>query len=363
MGLAGCASTLRRQFSTPEPPPTPSGTDSSPPVTWITNHLGRFPWARPVVDGDTLYSAGHFLLSAIDTDDGSERWQFKVRMPSDHYCYTGRFTMGGDGLYTAGCSRVHAADLSGSVRWRVEKNDLEQSFPVVTDDFVIFNRRNVIALEKRNGTVAWRSDRPGETLSPPVIVGDKVVCGSNTGTAYVYDLSSGKQTASFNTGRDYVTALLSEDGVVYARSDYVHAVDVRTNRERWRVEVGPATNHLPPDLANGVLVTGSDDGTVTAVDVTDGSVRWNVDIAGDSMTPPRIGDDTVYVGSGNRVYAIDLETGARQWHLTWKHQRVDLEVPFGPPPGVIRGTESPLLVADNTLYVGTSGELYAFDVS
>lgn len=63
-----------------------------------------------------------------------------------------------------------------------------------------------------------------------------------------------------------------------------------------------------------IVVTGEDDGTVTATNATTGEVRWRVGLEPPITTSPLVASGTVLIGGGNKsLYALDSRTGLTKW--------------------------------------------------
>ena len=154
-----------------------------------------------------------------------------------------------------------------------------------------------VNVEVSDGTTRWRTverftvegtgwarrgqDRIGELVTgATVTIGDRVVVGSSEGL-YGFDLSDG--------------------------------VPVRA----WQADTGPVlTNSAAGD---DLVVVGSSDGTVSAVDPGDGSIRWQVDLGHPVMSNPLVTSDddpSVVVMAGADLVRLSIEDGAPLWRVT-----------------------------------------------
>ncbi|MCX6877487.1 MAG: PQQ-binding-like beta-propeller repeat protein [Verrucomicrobia bacterium] len=69
-------------------------------------------------------------------------------------------------------------------------------------------------------------------------------------------------------------------------------------------------------VANGVLVFGTDEGMVIAVDLQTRQQRWRVATKDTVEATPAIAGDRVFAGSNDGLFrALDLTTGTELWHL------------------------------------------------
>lgn len=138
-------------------------------------------------------------------------------------------------------------------------------------------------------------------------------------------------------GSSYASSAIV-DGVAYHQTDdakgsYVIAWDLASGAEKWKTRVdAPYQDEMryngaraTPTVVDGTLVAFSAKGTVAALDVTTGAVRWSVDVVdrfgGQAPTwgysgSPLVHGGRVYLdpgGSKGGVVALDLADGATVW--------------------------------------------------
>jgi outer membrane protein assembly factor BamB len=100
----------------------------------------------------------------------------------------------------------------------------------------------------------------------------------------------------------------SDDGTVYA-------LDVTTGAVTWTVRMAGAVKDSPTvDPATGELVVGDSAGNITALSTTTGATLWSVPTGGAVTATPTISRGAVLVGSQSGiVYALNEATGATLW--------------------------------------------------
>lgn len=99
-------------------------------------------------------------------------------------------------------------------------------------------------------------------------------------------------------------------------------------------------------ISNGMVYVGTKSGFLVAYDARSGETKWRYDL-GDYIvrSSPAVVDNTVYVGAGFAVYAIDAEHGTLRWRFQTRYQ----------------GQSSPA-VADGIVYIASQeGYIYAID--
>jgi outer membrane protein assembly factor BamB len=172
-------------------------------------------------------------------------------------------------------------------------------------------------------------------------------------------------------------------GLVYigSRDGTLLALDDRRGQFVWELEVGGGLSSVPilvvvnpeqgtahiagPDERPDWMLTGTDDGAMTAIDLETREVVWRYRTAGLIRTPAVLGDDIVYfANSRDEIFAVSLLDGDWVWQFTGDFQK-DFTV-FGRaglallPPGDHEDID---LIGDTgVVYTGLSdGKVIALD--
>lgn len=94
------------------------------------------------------------------------------------------------------------------------------------------------------------------------------------------------------------------------------AVDRATHAARWRFQAGGAIVGAPV-AAGGVLYVGANDRKLYALDLVSGAFRWAFAARDAISASPAVAGDTVYVGSEDRsLYALAAADGSERWRFT-----------------------------------------------
>jgi len=202
-------------------------------------------WSTPTIDGETIYVTSlDNRLYALNTADGSERWQFEAGgsvistpLVYENTVYIGAF----DGHFYA----VDAAD--GSLRWRseVEVHSWFWAKPVVYNNVIYAPCLNgkVYILDAESGREVREAVDLGSPISSwPVVVDDKVIIASQEGRVYSLDTNNNQSNLLFGVGDDgqeIYAPLGASDGVVYihaqtSKRDTLYAVEADTRIEVWK---------------------------------------------------------------------------------------------------------------------------------
>jgi outer membrane protein assembly factor BamB len=229
------------------------------------------------------YSKSGYVATAV-SDDLAERWRADVDgmglcTVADGTVYA---TTGGD---RSGLVAVDAAD--GSVEWRFETSSDSISAPAIVDGTVYFGTGTTLgtdgavhALDADDGAQVWRTEAQRFAFSPVVAAG-LVFVGTGEGKRVVaLEASSGESVWSYEA-----------DGVTYG--------------------VG---------LANETLFFGSGgkDGSVYAVDATDGTERWQAGIDDITYMPTLVDDLVCYCTVyAEELVALDVDWGRNAGGTGW----------------------------------------------
>lgn len=109
---------------------------------------------------------------------------------------------------------------------------------------------------------------------------------------------------------------------VGGRDGRLRAIDVADGTERWNLGFDGAVN-VPVAYADGTLFAGTTDGHVHAVD-GDGGIaifglrfdarQWSIEVDDGVLSPPAASDGTVYAATvGGTLFALDAESGTADW--------------------------------------------------
>ncbi len=137
----------------------------------------------------------------------------------------------------------------------------------------------------------------------------------------------------------------------------LYALDASSGRERWRAGLGGGAVSSTPAVGGGLAVATARDRVVAAVDLQSGRPRWRFESGPEMpfewewdfwLSSPAIAGKTVFVGAGDgNLYALELSTGRKIW-----------QVPTG---GRVRSSPA---VADGVVYFGSmDGKVYAVDAA
>jgi outer membrane protein assembly factor BamB len=235
---------------------------------------------------------------------------------------------------------------------------------------VAAGREGVYAVDLANGRLAWRLPRDGGPLgAEPAVVssdGREVLLFTEGDRARrsrlrAYDLRSRKTLWDVSL-EDVSSSGVSVDGdtaFVGDRSGTLYAVDVRSGRVRWKFRGGGVID-APVAAARGrvyVVTANRSTNEVDLVSVSEnnGKSEWTfspVQLA-TFGTSAAVAGESVYIGLGDRtVYSADVRTGTEQWSA-------QVASAFSPIAGT--ATRGDLVVAVGTFPLSAGAGMYGFD--
>lgn len=198
------------------------------------------------------------------------------------------------------------------------------STPVLFRDSLIFHCdgsdvQYLVALDKRTGKVAWRTDRTGtlnenpqlkKAYGTPVVLeieGRNVLLSTGADWLYGYDPTNGRELWKLNygvLGFSIVPRPVFAHGMLYMSTSFmqpellaVRLGDGTTTPEiAWRAKKGAP--QMPSPLAVGdELYMVSDKGVATCLDAKTGQVHWSERLGGNFCSSPLFADGRIYVGN------------------------------------------------------------------
>lgn len=272
-------------------------------------------------DGRVYVTSGFGFIAALDAADGSEVWTQGLDATG-----SGAPSVRGDLVYlTAGDDTGWAIEAAtGRIAWQIGagqsiSNVLGAPAPVVSDDLAIFafGSGDVQAVFRKGGLRRWDvaivGERRGYALSeigditaPPVIDGDRLYTGNQSGRTVALSLGSGARLWTAQHGaigplwpagdsvfmvsdRNALMRLSAEDGAVIWSTELPNFTKERPRRR------AAVFAHYGPIIAGGRVVLVSGDGQMRSFDPTSGDLLASTEIPGGAATAPAIAGGVLYL--------------------------------------------------------------------
>lgn len=196
----------------------------------------------------------------------------------------------------------------------------------------------ILALDKnKRGKIKWRVDYDAETSTPAystltIGVDNNIYFGTWEGRVIALNIEDGSEQWSYPLdvspiiGNVFSHPNAKAVPLIYVGTSNgsLFALDVSRTKETptvvWEFQTedkiwGTAIVYPNPDeIGHGILIIGSMDHNVYALDDQTGEELWRFETEGAVAGTPRIIGTTVYIGSFDRhLYAIDLYSGNQKW--------------------------------------------------
>lgn len=253
-------------------------------------------------------------LYAIDLATGKEKWKVKLgAMKASPAVKDGRVFVGDlDGRFHC----VSAAD--GKPLWKFEaEGEIQAGANFHGPNVLVGSHDSALYCLDPSGKKVWAAKVDGPINAAAAVVGDTAFAtGCSDGVLRAFDAKSGKELGALELGGQAVaTAAVAGDRVFVSMvSNSVVGGNVKELKKLWTFE--PAARQQPfhssAAVAEGLVVAGSRDKRLYAVDADTGKAKWSFAAAGQIDASPVIVNGRVYVGSlddDGHFYALDLKTG------------------------------------------------------
>lgn len=204
-----------------------------------------------------------------------------------------------------------------SQKWRFDPNGNGGSSPVVVGDTVFAALNDsVYAVSDAEGEERWHQRWRRNISSTPAVYDGELYVGAETkiyardvqNGAYVWDVDTGARVDAAPTVTEELVIIGSHDG-------YLYAIDRENGMERWSQyteRAQPVTAAVAVDAE--CTYVGNEGGAVQCFTLDGGSEQWLYECDSAVTSAPSVQNGIVYVGDDSgRVHAIDSSSGERQW--------------------------------------------------
>jgi len=303
-----------------------TGVDGSP--LWSRDLTPPADAAGEGSGGGIAYAAGRLYVTsgfgavfALDGETGAVIWSQSADAP-----LSAAPTVSGGVVYVvAENSAAMAIDAdTGKVKWQVQGTASRTGMfggagPVVTDRLVIlaFPSGEVRAVLKDSGLQVWLANIGGTRLGrayngvpdivgDPVIVGQSLVIGNQSGHMAAVDVGSG--TRLWDADQGTYGGAVPAGGSLFLVSDAAELVrlDATTGALIWAVPLPEYTTdkvkklkevyaNYGPVLAGGRLLVASGDGLVRSFDPASGALVSTIEIGGAASADPAVAAGVLYI--------------------------------------------------------------------
>jgi outer membrane protein assembly factor BamB len=323
----------------------------------------------PVLTGDLAIVAGRESVDAVDTASGSAAWSVPRALgPSAPVAVDGGtflFTEGGgDDASTSSAtsptpttgttapsasrgaspsasvspappsdvSTLVALDVASQERsWTVALTDVSHTGVLVAGhEALVGTDDGTLTAVDRRGETVWSQDVGDHVLAPMAAFGDLVFASvrpeSQSVTAALVALHTDDGSLAWryepsgpvlDLGGPAVGVNDAGQPVIYVAGvdGSVRAIDATDGSQAWAAPLYSPTLGAPPAVSGTAVVVTDQSGTVYALDPATGAERWRFATNLQTISPPMLtGSAAIQPASDGTVSTIDLATGHETWH-------------------------------------------------
>jgi eukaryotic-like serine/threonine-protein kinase len=217
-------------------------------------------------------------------------------------------------------------EFSGRLMWTYSTGAPIFGSPAVANGIVYVGSKNGImyALNEQTGSMIWEAGNPNYAItSSPLVANGKVFYGNwcqaslcAPGNFVALDANTGA-FVWISAANDHVISSPSVDnGLVFfgVNDGSIVALNETNGKGVWSTTpISPMVIPSAPAVANGRVFVGTGDRFV-ALNEQSGAIDWTYNTGGSNATSGAVSGGMVYFGTGvGRVYAVNATTGIRKW--------------------------------------------------
>ncbi|MBI2609902.1 PQQ-binding-like beta-propeller repeat protein [Candidatus Giovannonibacteria bacterium] len=286
------------------------------------------PKSTPCMDNEKIYfGSDNGFLWAINQNDGSVAWKYKVGYPSMGKSIFSSPAINKKmiyfGSYDGNFYCQNAKD--GKIIWKYSEADWIGSSPALAPDlnlvfigleFGLFKRKGgIAALKMDTGEKIWDYKVPEYVHCSPAYCKEKqiVAIGGNDNTVYLFNAKNGTLLWKYETGGEIKASLafdIETNLLLFGSFDKnEYALDLDTGNVIGKFKTEDIIYSSPVVRDSKVYFT-STDKNIYCFDLRTGEMKWQFATSGRIIATPNIIDGNVYVGSnGGTLYEFNPETG------------------------------------------------------
>jgi outer membrane protein assembly factor BamB len=289
--------------------------------------------AAAIANGMVYVGSLDEKLYAINLATGKKEWEYKagpIGAPAsvhDGKVYIGDY----DGKF-------HCVDAkTGNKVWIYETGGEIKSGANFAGDSILFGSGDEhLYCVSKDGKELWKFQvAGGPVLGTPVVLEDRTFAAGCDSTLHVLDVSKGKELATLELGGQIgaAAAVVGDQFYVGTMTNQVLGIDWKKPEVKWtfQPEDRPQPFYASAAVTDKLVITGSRDRHVHALERATGKEIWKFPTGGKVDSSPVVVGERVYVGSADgKLYVLNLEDGKLV-------QKIDLGGAISASPAVAGG--------------------------
>ncbi|HVQ31668.1 MAG TPA: PQQ-binding-like beta-propeller repeat protein [Vicinamibacteria bacterium] len=192
--------------------------------------------------------------------------------------------------------------------------------PLLTADLAIVATADgrLVLLDRARGTLVYETKIASASESSPALNGRAVLLGTDDGELLAVDAIDGRIAYRVKLGEVVRSSPLPQGDRVFVGAvegkglGALLALDAANGKTVWKRKLGPVFSS--PALAGGLVLVGSDDESLHAVDAQSGALAWSRPLSARVRATPAVLGDVAVVGDfKGRVAAVKTTDGTLVW--------------------------------------------------
>ncbi|MFT3910191.1 MAG: PQQ-binding-like beta-propeller repeat protein [Ferruginibacter sp.] len=218
--------------------------------------------------------------------------------------------------------------------------------------------------------LSWKFNAGATIRSTPVTDNKNIYIGTEKGTFFCVDQSTGKMNWKFNAGRPIHSSPAVHNGLIFFSDDKqtLYALTTSTGKIAWQTSLGENKPYnwkfdffwSSPTIVDNNIFIGSGDGNLYAINAATGSVLWKFAATAQIRCSPAVFYNKVFFGDMNgEFYAVNSKTGKEIWNYKTNAIKF-VNDSFGfDRKGIV---SSPVIINNKIIFGSRDGFMYNLDV-
>jgi outer membrane protein assembly factor BamB len=204
----------------------------------------------------------------------------------------------------------------------------QPALDAATGNVILVTRDGYVRAVGEDGTLRWSHKAGGYFNAGATVQDGRVYVPGGDGTLYALDAAKGTELWRYATGEELASPPVIVEGkvLVASVSDAVYAVESATGKWLWQYRRETPSGFTirgvsMPAVEGTTAYLGFADGVVVALDVQDGTARWERQVSRlggafpDVDTTPVLSEGRLYVASyKDGLFALEKATGRVIWN-------------------------------------------------
>jgi outer membrane protein assembly factor BamB len=278
--------------------------------------------ARIVISKGKLFVTDHYIIYALDIEDGSLVWNYELERKW-MWMFASPAAIN-DRVHVSAPTRILCLDAGrGALLWDYGVEHIGiLSAPIVVDDKLITglggrsyepglkDSWRLVCLNAQTGELVWDFYMNDTAMYSPAYYEGRIFVNDGYKNMYCLDLETGDLIWK-TEGESVYTSGITLDGERIFVGDQagIACLALETGNLIWHFDCGNGTS-LTPAIGYGKVFFGTPDKIFYCLDAEKGELLWKIDIGKAVTTEPIIADKKVAFGDvGGTLHIVDVKSG------------------------------------------------------